>query len=345
MEFERLKECVYELLFQHNCVIIPGFGGFITNYKSAGFEDSRLLIYPSRKRLAFNQNLNQNDGLLVNQWSIIKSISYQDALTEVEAFGSYLNNKINASKSFDFKNLGTFYQNPENNLLFLPFQGLNFHDSSFGLEPLKIKLLTVIPSGVMIQSVVEPAIEISATENSVAMHHTLKNSFLPRLLKYAAVITLLILSAFTLFYLSDKYGKKTIAKTDQSNQNASIINTDTNFKQEVAQDEKKLVVPEYVLERQQLVEIKNKLTHLSSTGANQHDSYMVISGYYETETEAKSYLKKLSAKFEHTELKVSSEGKYYIYIETFFKHTTAENFSVMLAEMGFKEVKVEPENI
>ena len=344
MEFERLKECVFELLFQHNCVIIPGFGGFITNYKSAGFEDSRLLIYPSRKRLAFNQNLNQNDGLLVNQWSIIKSISYQEALTEVEAFGSYLNTKIHSSKSFDFKNLGTFYQNPEKNLLFLPFQGLNFHDSSFGLEPLKIKLLTVIPSGVMIQSVVEPVNEISTLDNSVVLVQKHKNNFLPRLLKYAAVFSLLVLSAFTLVYLSDKYGKKTIAKADQNNQNASIINTDSNLNQELRQEEKQLVVPEYGLERQQLVEIKNKLSHLSSSGANQHASYMVISGYYETEKEASGILKKLTAKFEHTKLKVNSEGKYYIFIETFFKHTTAENFSVMLAEMGFKEVQVESEN-
>lgn len=68
MEFINLIESVSELLYKHNCVIIPGFGGFITNYKPSGFEESRNLISPSSKKVAFNQLLIENDGLLINSW-------------------------------------------------------------------------------------------------------------------------------------------------------------------------------------------------------------------------------------------------------------------------------------
>ncbi|MFN0189530.1 MAG: hypothetical protein ACKVQV_12585, partial [Bacteroidia bacterium] len=262
-----------------------------------------------------------------------------------EDFAIHLHNKINSSKSFDFKNLGTFYQNQEQNLLFLPFQGLNFLESSFGLEPLKIKLLTVIPSGIMIQSVVEPTHTNSNPEKTVVLINRPKNSLFPRLMKYAAVTTLLFLSVFTLVYLSGKYGKKPLANQNESDQNASIIITDTNFNQEVQHDEKNLVFPEYTSERQQLVEIKNKLSDLSNKGQSSHQSFKVITGYYKTENEVNLNFKKLSQRFEHPEIKVNLDGNYYILIETFFKHTTAEDFSVMLAEMGFKDAKVEPENI
>lgn len=345
MEFERLKESVYELLFQHNCVIIPGFGGFITNFKSAGFEDSRLLICPSRKRVAFNQNLNQNDGLLVNHWSIVNSIPYKTALKEVEDFAIYLHNKINSSKSFDFKYLGTFYQNQEKNLLFLPFQGLNFLESSFGLEPIKIKLLTIIPSGVMLQSVAETTPLNSETGSLIFIEKKNKTRFFPKLMKYAAVITFLFFTIFTLIYLSEKYGKKPLAHNTETEQNASLVIKDTNLNTEIDRSENELIIPEFAVEREKLVEIKSKLSQLSNSSQGNRQNFRVISGYYETESEANLNFKKLAGKFEHIEIKVNIDGSYYILIETFFKHTTAQDFSVMLEQMGIKDTKVEPENL
>ena len=56
---------ISELLYDHNCVIIPGFGGFITNYKSADFDHQNNVVLPARKVVAFNQSLVENDGLLI----------------------------------------------------------------------------------------------------------------------------------------------------------------------------------------------------------------------------------------------------------------------------------------
>ena len=55
---------IRELLFGHDCVIVPGFGGFIGNYTPASIDKSSGTFYPPVKQISFNRNLNHNDGLL-----------------------------------------------------------------------------------------------------------------------------------------------------------------------------------------------------------------------------------------------------------------------------------------
>lgn len=159
MEFINLIESVSELLYKHNCVIIPGFGGFITNYKPSGFEESRNLISPSSKKVAFNQLLIENDGLLINSWSQKNEISYQEAEEDILAFSAYLKDKITINKSFDFENIGTFYSNAEGKIIFVPYQGFNFLESSYGLFPIKIKPLAarvVVSNLKVVEEIQEP---------------------------------------------------------------------------------------------------------------------------------------------------------------------------------------------
>ncbi len=60
---------IRELLFGHDCVIVPGFGGFIGNYTPARIDKSTSTFYPPVKQISFNRNLNHNDGLLVGRIS------------------------------------------------------------------------------------------------------------------------------------------------------------------------------------------------------------------------------------------------------------------------------------
>ena len=60
---------IRELLFGHDCVIIPGFGGFIGNYNPAHIDKNSGTFYPPVKQISFNRNLNHNDGLLVGRIS------------------------------------------------------------------------------------------------------------------------------------------------------------------------------------------------------------------------------------------------------------------------------------
>jgi nucleoid DNA-binding protein len=137
----QITELVSELLFEHNCVIIPGFGGFVANFKSSTFEEERLLASPSLKKVAFNQSLIENDGLLVQKIAATKGITYDDAMREVRSFVKFIGDRLRTYKNFEFKNVGSFYLNKEETLVFVPYEGLNFYPKSFGLSDVKVKRL------------------------------------------------------------------------------------------------------------------------------------------------------------------------------------------------------------
>ena len=133
-----------ELLYQNDCVIIPGFGAFILKSHSAYIEDN--IFYPPKKTVSFNSMLNENDGLLVKHLSRKKDISYKDSLrlikNEVDAFQSKLFN----TDSIEVEKLGVFKVSDEKNIVFSPNLLSNFSSNSFGLESFsKNPILSVVP--------------------------------------------------------------------------------------------------------------------------------------------------------------------------------------------------------
>ena len=52
------------LLLEHDCVIVPGLGGFIANHTEARYTgDEEHLFLPPYRTIGFNQQLQVNDGL------------------------------------------------------------------------------------------------------------------------------------------------------------------------------------------------------------------------------------------------------------------------------------------
>ena len=60
-----MKNYIQELLYEHNSVIIPSFGGFTAGYKPASIDHVQGVIFPPSKDLKFNRYLTINDGILV----------------------------------------------------------------------------------------------------------------------------------------------------------------------------------------------------------------------------------------------------------------------------------------
>lgn len=125
---------VRELLFSHDCVIVPGFGGFIGNYNPARIDKSTSTFYPPVKQISFNRNLNHNDGLLVGRISESAKINYGDARNLVEEYVTSLKKKLEKGEKIVFDHIGTFLNNLEGNIQFEPDTSVNYHLDSFGLE-------------------------------------------------------------------------------------------------------------------------------------------------------------------------------------------------------------------
>ena len=125
---------IRELLFGHDCVIVPGFGGFIGNYTPARIDKNSGTFYPPVKRISFNRNLDHNDGLLVGKISGSSGINYGDARNLVEEFVRDIRRKLEKGEKVVFQYIGTFVNNQEGNIQFEPDGNANYHLDSYGLE-------------------------------------------------------------------------------------------------------------------------------------------------------------------------------------------------------------------
>jgi nucleoid DNA-binding protein len=132
---------IRELLFGHDCVIVPGFGGFIGNYTPARIDKTTSTFYPPVKQISFNRNLNHNDGLLSGRISEARGVNYGDARIIIEEFVASLLRRLERGEKVIFDNIGTFNNNVEGNVQFEPDQGVNYHLDSYGLESFQYPLL------------------------------------------------------------------------------------------------------------------------------------------------------------------------------------------------------------
>ena len=76
---------IKELLYFHDCVILPGFGGFIANNVNAKISASNIFSPPA-KAIAFNRNLNNDDGLLADHIVRKEKLSYSDTRKIINDF-------------------------------------------------------------------------------------------------------------------------------------------------------------------------------------------------------------------------------------------------------------------
>ena len=124
---------IKDLLYIHDCVIIPNFGGFLLNYQSATIHPVTHTFAPPSKTLAFNKNLLVNDGLLANHLARKYKITYDEALSAINVWVRSVRGKLEKGESFVIEDAGTFMLDAEENLQFIPDETTNYYGGSFGL--------------------------------------------------------------------------------------------------------------------------------------------------------------------------------------------------------------------
>lgn len=130
---------IKSLLFHHDCVVVPGLGGFIANYQPAYTNSQGNKIFPPSKSLSFNRNLMVNDGLLAHHISNKANVSYQQALADIKNYTQKIRNALHQGKRVELEGLGFFFLDQEDNLQFVPVYRDNFLKDSFGLKPIYLK--------------------------------------------------------------------------------------------------------------------------------------------------------------------------------------------------------------
>ena len=137
----QLSNHISKLLFQHDCVTVPGFGSFIGNYKSAEYDFKEEKFHPPFKQISFNAQIKDNDGLLAKLISSELNLSYDDALKKIHQEVISWSQKLQ-SQTLLLKSIGELYLNSEKSIVFVPIKTVNHLKDSFGLAPIYISQLT-----------------------------------------------------------------------------------------------------------------------------------------------------------------------------------------------------------
>jgi len=123
---------ISHLLFDHECVIVPGLGGFVSNYAPARIHPVQHFFQPPSKTILFNPELKNNDGLLANFIAETESISFSDALSNIKEFTRNTRSEIKTGKRVELEKIGTLYTGNEGSLLFDQDEKTNYLKASYG---------------------------------------------------------------------------------------------------------------------------------------------------------------------------------------------------------------------
>jgi len=130
----RIDSYINQLLFHHNCVIIPSFGGFVGNYKGAEIHPTQHIFSAPSKQLVFNKNLVTNDGLLANFIVQEDHITYQEALDIIDKDVFRIKHLLLSGEKVMLQSIGFLKLDVEKNIQFSPSASVNYSPASFGLH-------------------------------------------------------------------------------------------------------------------------------------------------------------------------------------------------------------------
>ncbi len=133
-----LEKYISALLYNHDCVIVPGLGAFLAHKNASVLKDNS--VYPPSKKLGFNSALQKSDGLLIQTVAQQKNLSFDDARSEVENQINFWKNHLERNNSLTLNYLGTFIKNASGNIEFNALEQ-NYLLDSFGLESVRTKYI------------------------------------------------------------------------------------------------------------------------------------------------------------------------------------------------------------
>ncbi|AKD55503.1 HU domain-containing protein [Spirosoma radiotolerans] len=136
-----VKDYLKKLLYQYDCVVVPELGAFLTHYQPAAFTETSGLYLPPRKRVAFNEALRFDDGILANYIMLHEPVTRDGAQKYISQFVNDLRQQVSAAGRFEIDGIGTFTHNEEGRLQFDPSLRHNFFGEAYGMSALSAQFV------------------------------------------------------------------------------------------------------------------------------------------------------------------------------------------------------------
>ena len=167
----KIAKYVGELLYDYECVVIPGLGGFIAEDQSVVINKVTDKFLPPYRKVHFNIHLRANDGLLVNYVAQKEQIGYSTAKQRVDKFVFLCQNALESGKKINFNHIGSIAYNDEKNIVFHQDKNINYNADSFGLGPLVSLSIRRVSDEEKVKKVVKSAIDKSKERTKTPSRH------------------------------------------------------------------------------------------------------------------------------------------------------------------------------
>ena len=141
-----LESHLRTLLYDHDCVIIPEFGGFLTRYRPAHIHALKQTLVPPSKVLTFNRRLVSNDGLIAQEIMRREGVSFDLAMAHIQHRVAEMEVALSSTQRLVLEGIGTFHADAAGTVQFTPEAGQNFHKDAFGLSSLALDTPAAVAS-------------------------------------------------------------------------------------------------------------------------------------------------------------------------------------------------------
>ncbi|PRX56995.1 SPOR domain-containing protein [Flagellimonas meridianipacifica] len=299
----RIEGYISSLLFDYNCVIVPGFGAFLAHTKSAEIDSSSNRLIPPLKTVSFNSQLTTNDGVLVSHIAKEKKLDYDSLLGEIESVGQDWKDRMSNGEQIELFGVGKLWLSAGGKIQFQPENKTNYLTSSFGMASV---------SAIPIQREILKE-EVEELENNIPFIITPEKrestSFRPWL-SYAAVILLMISAGFTGFRAYEGFQNKQVVAQEEAQKVVSqriqeatffsgkpielpSVNLTLNKK---SQGKHHVVAGAFRIEEnaeKKVAQLKKKGYNARYLGVNKYGLHQVCYSSFEDPKEALTFLRKI----------------------------------------------------
>ncbi len=288
-----LEKHINDLLYNYDCVIVPGLGGFVANNKNATLNEKTGIFSPPRREIGFNKSLSHNDGLLISHMSSAHGISFEECSSKLARHIHLLKEELKQGVIIAIGDAGELKNDALGNTLFIPNLAESFAMDSYGLSTFHFNTLNEVKE------------QNETTRRWV--RHTLQSRSVRQI---AASVTLII----GMLFVSPEIG-------NQMQQSAfTDMFPKTEYHVAPAVDNDEAITANLVSDLADATENMVSEVQSSETVAlpiESQNSYFIIGASFKEEHQAKTYLKNLSRKgIEGAEI-ISANKRFRVSLEGF----------------------------
>lgn len=299
-----IQQSIEELLYRYNCVVLPEFGAFLTQTKSAVIHETTNALYPPTKVVSFNEQLTSNDGLLVSYLAETEKVPYNDMLNDVVAIGKRWKNQLKQGERLGLTNIGELWMNSEGKIQFQPSYQVNYLTSSFGLS-------SFIATPIQREILKEEVVTLEEKIPFIFTPEQRKSTSIRPYLKYAAVVLLAASIGFTGYRLYEENNasqfvqQKAQEKVSKSIQEATFFNkvplelpslTIEVLKKNPSVGKHQIVAGAFRVQEnadKKVLELREKGFNASYIGINKYGLHMVTYDSFDSVKDALQYLREI----------------------------------------------------